>query len=81
MTDRGYGYFELGLFDGAIKLPLKFCTSYPGEDKLRGSAPTKCGVDGRIMNKINVMACEGIKKIEKPTNPVSDKICKYVLCG
>jgi len=66
MTDRAYGYFWLDLFGGAIRLPLKFCTSYPGEDKLRASAPTKCGVDGRGMNKINVMANPGVNKISKP---------------
>ena len=35
MTDRAYGYFLLHL-DEDIQLPLKFCTSYPGEDALQG---------------------------------------------
>ncbi len=64
MTDRGYGYFELNLFDGAIKVPLKFCTSYPGEDKLRANAPTKTGVDGRATNRVFVLSKEGHKKID-----------------
>jgi hypothetical protein len=67
MTDHAYGYFELQLFDGALKLPLKFCTSYPGEDTLRSNTPTKTGVDGRPTNRIFVLAkkdCEKIKKVD-----------------
>ena len=66
MTDRAYGYFELNLFDGAIKLPLKFCTSYPGEDRLRATAPTKTGIDGRPTNRVYVLKKENLKSIEKP---------------
>lgn len=65
MTDVAYGYYELKLFDGAIVLPLKFCTSYPGEDKLRANAPTKTGVDGRPTNRIYVLPKKGVKKINK----------------
>lgn len=62
MTDRAYGYFTLQLFDGAIVLPLKLCTSYPGEDSMRSNVLTKTGVDGRPTNRIFVLAkkgCEG----------------------
>lgn len=76
MTDRAYDYFELNLFDGAIKLPLKFCTSYPGEDTLRANAPTKCGIDGKAMNRIFVLAKNGVDKIESP-----DQIDKVIGWG
>ncbi len=55
MSGRTYGYFTLLLFEGMVKLPLQFDTCYPGEDKLRATAPTKCGVRGRTMNKIMVL--------------------------
>jgi len=63
-NDRAYGYYELNLFDGAIKLPLKFCTSHPSEDTLRASAPTKTGVNGKSVNRIYVLAKKGCDKIE-----------------
>jgi hypothetical protein len=62
--DSAYGYFELNLFEGAIKLPLKFCTSYPGEDALRANAPTKTGVNGRSTNRVFVLAKKGCDKVE-----------------
>lgn len=70
--DRAYGYFQLQLFDGAIILPLKLCTSYPGEDSMRSSVLTRTGVDGRPTNRIFVLAKKGcenkikdVKDIEK----------------
>jgi hypothetical protein len=59
MTDRAYGYFKLQLFDGAIELPLKLCTSYPGEDSMRSNVLTRTGVDGRPTNRIFVLAKKG----------------------
>lgn len=69
MTDRAYGYYQLHLFDGAIILPLKFCTSYPGEDSMRSNVLTRTGVDGRPTNRIFVLAKKGyegkVKKVEE----------------
>jgi hypothetical protein len=63
MTDRAYAYFTLQLFDGAIVLPLKLCTSYPGEDSMRSNILTRTGVDGRPTNRIFVLAKKGCDKI------------------
>jgi hypothetical protein len=71
MTDRSYGYFTLELFDGAIVLPLKFCTSYPGEDKLRANAVTKTGLKGRATNRVYVLPKEGLTKV----NEIDDIEC------
>ena len=72
MTDRAYNYSKLLLFDGVIELPLKLCTSYPGEDSMRANVLTRTGVDGRPTNRIFVLAkkgCEGkikeVKDIER----------------
>ncbi len=62
--DRAYGYFSLQLFDGAITLPLKLCTSYPGEEAMRSNVLTRTGVDGRPTNRIFVLAKEGCSKIK-----------------
>ncbi len=65
MTDRAYGYYYLHLFSGAVVLPLKFCTSYPGEDSLRSNVLTRTGVDGRVTNRIFVLAKKGCDKIKE----------------
>ena len=68
MTDRAYGYFELDLFNGSIKLPLKLCTSYPSDDDIRNSASTKCGVliddSPKIINRVYCVAKDNVKKIK-----------------
>lgn len=68
MTDRAYGYYSLHLFDGVVVLPLKLCTSYPGEDSLRSNVLTRTGVDGRPTNRIFVLAKDGVDKIKKPSD-------------
>jgi len=65
--DRAYKYYLLQLFDGAIVLPLKFCTSYPGEESMRSNTPTRTGVDGRATNRVFVLpkkGCEKVKNLE-----------------
>jgi hypothetical protein len=64
MSDRAYSYFTLQLFDGVIVLPLKLCTSYPGEDSMRSNVLTKTGIDGRPTNRIFVLANKGCDKIK-----------------
>jgi len=64
MTDRAYGYYQLHLFEGAVILPLKLCTSYPGEDAMRSNTLTRTGVDGRPTNRIFVLAKKGNDKIK-----------------
>lgn len=64
-SDRAYGYFELHLFDGALIIPLKLCTSYPGEETMRSNTPTRTGVDGRPTNRIFVLSKKGCDKIKK----------------
>lgn len=63
--DRAYGYFQLQLFEGAVVLPLKLCTSYPGEDSMRSNVLTRTGVNGRPTNRIFVLAKEGTDGIKK----------------
>lgn len=65
-SDRAYAYFNLHLFNGSIVLPLKLCTSYPGEDSLRSNILTRTGVNGRPTNRIFVLAREGVEKIKEP---------------
>jgi len=64
MTDRAYSYFQLQLFDGAIILPLKLSTSYPGEESMRSNVTTRTGVDGRPTSRIFVLPKKGCDKIK-----------------
>ena len=73
MADRGY-YHEVQMFDGKITFPLKICTSYAADLKI--TPPTCTGVDGRKLNRINVLAKEGVIKIEK-----LDDISKFIPWG
>lgn len=55
MSERAHGYYELELFKGSLRLPLKLCISYPSEDKLRATPNTKIGIDKRPLNRIYVL--------------------------